>query len=346
MAYKINRRVMIDGSSKWIHAKSEQEYAQKVLELGNKNGGSTEKHNFRDYAMNWFELYCKPNICTITQIAYQRQLDLYLLPAFGNRAIEDITTDDIQLLFNKMGGSKATKNKLKTVLGMILTDAFDNDLIRKNPLKSKRLKITGKASQTTKPYSVEQMQYLISHIESIEKPLDRSYLVVQALHPLRLEEVLGLKWSDIDLDQKTLHVVRAVTHPDRNKPEIKAPKTETSNRILGLSEIAVKYLERGKDNDFIFGGENPLSYQQVRRMCQRIQRDTGFNDKITPLRFRTTVLTDLYAETKDIKLAQAAAGHTTSAMTLKHYVKGRSGTQITATVIDGIYGNTDSGIAG
>jgi len=83
MAYKINRRVMIDGSSKWIHANSEQEYAQKVLELGNKNGGSTEKHNFRDYAMNWFELYCKPNICTITQIAYQRQLDLYLLPAFS-----------------------------------------------------------------------------------------------------------------------------------------------------------------------------------------------------------------------------------------------------------------------
>lgn len=58
-------------------------------------------------------------------------------------------------------------------------------------------------------------------------------------------------------------------------------------------------------------------------MCDRIKRDTGFTENITPIRFRTTVLTDLYDQTKDIKLAQAAAGHTTSAMTLRYYVKGR-----------------------
>lgn len=43
--------------------------------------------------------------------------------------------------------------------------------------------------------------------------------------------------------------------------------------------------------------------------------------------------------TQDIKTAQAAAGHTTSAMTLKHYVKGRSSVQSTASAIDGIYGD-------
>lgn len=62
---------------------------------------------------------------------------------------------------------------------------------------------------------------------------------------------------------------------------------------------------------FVFGGKKPLSYAQVRRMCDRIKRDTGFAENITPIRFRTTVLTDLYDQTKDIKLAQAAAGHTT-----------------------------------
>ncbi len=84
---------------------------------------------------------------------------------------------------------------------------------------------------------------------------------------------------------------------------------------------------------FIFGGSAPLSYTQVRRMCNRIKKDTGFSENITPLRFRTTVLTDLYDQTKDIKLAQAAAGHTTPAMTLKYYVKGReTSTQATAAV--------------
>ena len=61
----------------------------------------------------------------------------------------------------------------------------------------------------------------------------------------------------------------------------------------------------------MFGGKRPLSYTQVRKMCDRIKRNTGFTENITPIRFRTTVLTDLYDQTKDIKLAQAAAGHTT-----------------------------------
>ena len=51
----------------------------------------------------------------------------------------------------------------------------------------------------------------------------------------------------------------------------------------------------------------------------------------------TTVLTDLYDQTKDIKLAQAAAGHTTSAMTLRYYVKGRETIRKAAAVVDRAY---------
>ena len=59
---------------------------------------------------------------------------------------------------------------------------------------------------------------------------------------------------------------------------------------------------------------------------------------ISPRRFRTTVLTDLYDTTKDIKQAQTAAGHTTAAMTLKHYIKGRHQHTNTATPIASVYG--------
>lgn len=69
------------------------------------------------------------------------------------------------------------------------------------------------------------------------------------------------------------------------------------------------------------GGDAPFSYTQVRRMCGRIQKDMRFEQRIIPNRFRTTVLTDLYDSTKDIKQTQAAAGHTTAAMTLRHYVQ-------------------------
>lgn len=73
-------------------------------------------------------------------------------------------------------------------------------------------------------------------------------------------------------------------------------------------------------------------------MCKHIKKDMGFEETITPRRFRTTVLTDIYDTTKDIKQTQAAAGHTTAAMTLKHYVKGRAQTSDTATPIANVYG--------
>ncbi len=340
MAAKINRSVIINGARKWVRANSEQEYADKLAKLfGADETQPSGSHIFGEYAQNWFDVYSRPNIETATAATYQRQLTRYLIPAFGDTPVEDITTDDIQKLFNNMTGTKATKMKTKQVLCMILEAALDDGLIQRNPLKSRRLKITGEASEGTKEYSVEQMRFLIRNLDKIQNPTDRAYLAVQALHPLRLEEVLGLKWADVDFDAMTIHICRAVTHPTRNRPEIKRTKTDASVRTLGLSRIAAQYLNPGSDDEFIFGGEKPLSYTQVRRMCERIKRDTGFDDNITPIRFRTTVLTDIYDQTKDVKTAQAAAGHASPTMTMRRYAKGRDGVSRSSAVIDSVYGS-------
>ncbi len=337
-AYKIRRSVNIDGKQKWITANSEQEYAEKLASaFGAAPQVTKDRHNFKAYAESWFELYSKPNIEKVTQHTYRRQLDRYLIPAFGDKDVEDIGTDDVQRLFNGMDCAKATKAKARMVLNMILDTAVEDGFIARNPVKSKKIRITGRPSQFTKCYTVEQMKFIIAHIDEVKDPVDRAYLAMQALHPMRLEEVLGLKWEDVDIEGKSILIHRAVTHPDRNLPEIKVPKTEASNRAIGLSNLAAKYLAPGKPEDFVFGGSKPLSYTQVRRMCNRIQKDIGFEEKITPIRFRTTVLTDIYASSKDVKLAQAAAGHTTAAMTMKHYVKGREDVVRTASVIDAAY---------
>lgn len=339
---KITRTVTINGVKHWIRASTEQEYADKLLKLvAPQNAPSAapepSKHLFSDYALTWFETYSKPNIETVTATTYKRQLTCHLLPAFDGLAVEDITTDDVQRLFNGMTGAKTSKDKTKMVLNQILDAAVEDGIITKSPLRSKRIKITGKASQPTAPYTVEQMRFLVQHINDIQDPIDRAYLAIQALHPLRLEEVLGLQGADIDPENGEIHICRAVTHPTRNQPEVKDTKTRSSARTIGLSALAVPHLPQVKADEFVFGGRRPLSYTQVRKMCNRIKRDTGFSENITPIRFRTTVLTDLYDQTKDIKLAQAAAGHTTSAMTLRYYVKSRETISKAAAVVDRAY---------
>lgn len=332
---KINQPVIIKGEKRWITANSLQEFTDKVADLLSKPQ-SADKHLFSEYAWNWYNVYSKPNVETVTATTYKRQLTLHIIPAFEERYIEDITTDDVQRLFNNMSGAKATKEKVKIVLNQVLDTAVEGGLLEKNPLKSKRIKIKGAASRETPPYSVEQMRYLVQHIPDIENPVDRMYLAIQAMHPLRLEEVLGLQAGDIDTERMEIHIRRAVTHPNRNQPEIKDTKTGGSKRTISLSPAALPYLcMDGKR--FLFGDDKPLSYTQVRRMCNRIKKDLEFEENITPIRFRTTVLTDLYEQTGDIKLAQAEAGHTTPAMTLKYYVKGRKTSQQAAAAIQRAY---------
>ena len=82
-----------------------------------------------------------------------------------------------------------------------------------------------------------------------------------------------------------------------------------------------------------------VAVEPFKSVCEteEIQKQTGFSESITPIRFRTTVLTDLYDQTKDIKLTQAAAGHATADMTLKHYVKGRTSTAPCEHTITNLY---------
>lgn len=228
---KINQPVMIAGEKRWITASSMQEFADKVAKLLS-TPQSAGRHPFGDYAWNWFHTYSKPNIETVTATTYQRQIKLYLIPAFDGLCVEDITPDDVQRLFNNMSGAKTTKDKAKVVLNQILDAAVEDGLLPKSPLKSKRIKIKGAASKETPPYSVEQMRYLVKHIPDVESPVDRMYLAIQAMHPLRLEEVLGLQPGDIDTERMEIHIRRAVTHPTRNQPKTRTRKRAAANAPL------------------------------------------------------------------------------------------------------------------
>lgn len=339
---RIRRRVTLNGQQMWITATSEQEYAEKLLKAASieleQAREQAPKHNFQEYAQRWYDVFSKPNIETVTATTYARQLRLYLYPAFGKMFIEDIKPSDVQAMFNGIQGARETKLKAKMVLNMIFQQAIEDEIIIKSPLASRNVRISGRPSKPTEPYTVEQMQTIVSRIGQVEQPSDRAFIALLALHPLRLEEALGLKYGDIDRELNIIHIQRSVTHPTRNQPEVKGTKTAASRRDIDLATGILAYLPEGNAEDFIFGGPNPISYTQVRRMCWRIQKDIGFEEAIQPRRFRTTVLTDIYNATKDIKKAQAAAGHTTAAMTLKHYVKGRQQNLNTANPISALYG--------
>lgn len=341
---KIRREVVLHGVKVWVTADTEQEYADKLLRLAGEITLTTEKHAFRTYAKEWFDVFAMPNIANATAITYARQLNNHIYPVVGEKAIEDITPADIQKIFNNMPNyaKQETKNKVKIVLNQIFEKAIDDGLIIKNPLRSPSIKIKGMAASVTEPYSIEQMRYLTMHLDDIKRPTDRAWLALSLSLPLRPEEVLGLKWEDVDVEHCVLHIRNTVTHPTRNEPEFKPyTKTAASVRDLTFPETILVYLpDPGHPEEFVIGGARPLSYTQLRGIRKRINLDTHFGETITPRRFRTTVATDISAMTHDLKLVQQMLGHTTPQMTLKHYDKGRSGAIDASKAIEECYGLT------
>lgn len=116
--------------------------------------------------------------------------------------------------------------------------------------------------------------------------------------------------------------------------------TQDGRKQTGYRPVpeAIPYLAPHVADGFCIGGEAPLTYQQGKRACERIRKGISFPGKVTPRRFRPTVLTDLYAQTKDIKNGPICTWHTAAAMALKHYVNGRNARTGTAASVASAYG--------
>ena len=90
---------MIGGVKRWIHANTEQEYADKLMKLLDSKPPETGKHPFSEYAWNWFEVYSKPSIETVTVTTYKGyQVRVKLQKALQN---PEISGSEVMLPWQK-----------------------------------------------------------------------------------------------------------------------------------------------------------------------------------------------------------------------------------------------------
>lgn len=213
------------------------------------------------------------------------------------------------------------------VMRMILDMAIEDGIITLNPVKSRKVHLTNNAKAEREPLDRDEMQSILARIPQVQRVNDRCFIAIQALHGMRPCEVLGLKWSDIDLMNGILHIRRNVVHPTRNTPIVGDTKTQLSKRDIAIAQIALPYireasLEAHRPDDFVFGGEKPLSYTQHRKLMRRISKQMEMRG-ITGYTFRHTIITDIYETTHDANIAAAVAGHSKTTTTMNRYAHAR-----------------------
>jgi integrase len=264
-----------------------------------------------------------------TIYTYDSMLNRIVLPALGDKALAIITAEDVSSLLGRLRSEKKSKKYILNVYALlkcIFEVAHENDLIDKTPVRLKlhRPKVRESEKSEKPTLSADQVR----RVEAGFPSEMRALCACVALTGLRLGELLGLQWGDVDLEASVLTVSRRVW-----RGRINEPKTEATKRRIGMSRQLTERLREHwaaskwpRADDFIFAQEDgrPMDPDHLRRQVlypaleaagiARLPRTHGFH------LFRHTFGSIYHAETGDLKLTQKAMGHARISTTADIYV--------------------------
>ena len=165
----------------------------------------------------------------------------HLVPSLGARRVRELTADDVaRFLQNKAtaGYSRATLDKLRGVLVQVLRHAERQGLIARNVAALVPTPSGPKAQGRS--LTIEQAHALLA--ASRGHPLEAA-IIVALTCGLRPGELLGLRWSDVDLDNGLLRVRQAIVRVG-GRVELGSTKTTASRRQLRLPSTTVEALRQ------------------------------------------------------------------------------------------------------
>ena len=164
-----------------------------------------------------------------------------------------------------------------------------------------------------------------------EKPNIRKVCLLLCLYTgLRVGEICGLKWDDIDFSNKSLTIKRTIERIKNKDENIKSktiliestPKSDTSNRIIPIPDfiISLLLLFRSDNSYFVLSKSNKLYDPRLfESFYSRILKSSNINhNKFHTLRH--TFATRSIESKMDIKTLSEILGHSQIETTLKLYV--------------------------
>ena len=266
---------------------------------------------------------------------YRYHLDQHLLPQLGKRRLQELTTDDAARLIAALrtqGLAPKTIAGALVPLGRILALALRRGYITDNPLR--------RLEASERPRIQRREQRVLNHQE-IGKlfaaclPSYRPLLTTALYSGMRLSELLGLTWGDVDLAAGVIHVRYQLSRPHIDKPAVRVRlKTNAAVRDIPLLPQLAVLLKRHKlsspysgERNFVFatGLGTPLGYRNVeRRGLRRAANNAGLvKDGDPPLRvhdlrhtFASHLIVDLHL---DVAQVSRILGHARPSITLDTY---------------------------
>jgi len=238
----------------------------------------------------WIEDYKAMTVKKGTIESYDCVYQYYVKPVLGKKLLQDIRGEHIQKFYNDMvkeGYSKSTISLVHVLLKSMFKQALKNELVKKNPVDLATLP-RGEKKKPRRVLSRQEQEILISYVKGHElEPI----ILLALASGMRIGELLGLEWNDIDFEKKEIHIRGTLKELRTGGCYKDFPKTENSKRIVPLlmkSEQMLKRtakkqkeqkLQAGREWEPIKGLENlvftretgkPFTGQHVRQQLNHI----------------------------------------------------------------------------
>lgn len=233
---------------------------------------------------------------------YGRQSKRYIEPKLGRMKVAEVTRRDIERCV--YGLPPVTRNRALALLSRLFALFEEWEWVPPYTNPCRRVQ-RAREEPRDRVLSVEEMGALVAELDQTEAAMAAYKPHVAAIRVamftgLRISEVLGIRWEDVDFESGRLTL----------------PSTKTGRRTHHLSAIALEIISNVQSGcDYVFSAalDAPLTYKAVRGAFARICGRAGITD-VRLHDLRRSFMTTAAASGMSTHLLRDLLGHKTTLM--------------------------------
>jgi integrase len=287
---------------------------------------------------NWLPMI-EGRIKPSTFDSYRRNMELHVLPALGARSLQQLTPAMLNTLYAELatlGNSRGPLNPktvsyIHAIIHKALADAVDFGVVAINVAeRAKPPRPSRRAAREIECWEPEELACFLNHVRGTR--LEAAWRLA-AMTGMRRGEILGLRWSDVDLHSARISVRQALVSVAYAVLE-STPKTHQA-RVIDLDSDTVETLQAHRkkqatermewgadyrDKDLVVAKQNgePIHPHSLSQAFERLVKRTGLR-RIRLHDLRHTHATIAVKAGVPVKVVSERLGHENPAFTLRQY---------------------------
>lgn len=196
---------------------------------------TSEKATFKSFADQWLENIAKVNVRPSTYALYARTLSMRIYPHIGSMQITKITPAICDRFIRQLTAAGLARNTIlsaKRITHQIFSYAvYPAQLIIANPIEHIKIPVNAPREVVKRTVISPSLYEQILKAEPMGK-VSHIPIIILYHTGMRIGEVMGLSWQDIDFKNKTIRIRRQYGYIPKIGYMLTPLKTASSNRNI------------------------------------------------------------------------------------------------------------------